>query len=202
MELLFKTNEIIAWGGIVIILFLIFTETGLLLGLAIPGGESLVFTAGLLVSTGALDIPIGLFLLLMIIAGLLGDLCGYYIGKRLGSKLYRKKDTWYFKKKFLLGAETYLKKNSRSAMIAGKFLPVVRPFIPVLSGTTHVRFPFFFGLSAAACVIYFSCFLLTGYYLANQFPVLKDYIGWIVPLSILITIIIAVVQIRKLKGAA
>lgn len=199
MELLFKTNEIIAWGGIAIILLLIFAETGLLLGLAIPGGETLVFTAGLLVSTGALDISISLFLLLLFIAGLTGDICGYYIGKRIGSKLYRKEDTWYFKKKFLFGAEKYLKKNSRSAMIAGKFLPVVRPFIPVLSGTTHVRFPYFFGLSAVACVIYFSCFLLGGYYLANQFPALKDYIGWIVPVSIVITILIAIAQIRKLK---
>jgi len=199
MELIFKTNELIAWGGIAIILLLIFAETGLLLGLAIPGGETLVFTAGLLVSTGALDISISLFLLLVIIAGLTGDICGYFIGKRLGNRLYRKGDTWYFKKKFLFGAEKYLKKNSRSAMIAGKFLPVVRPFIPVLSGTTNLRFHFFIGLSATACVVYFSCFLLAGYYLANQFPVLKDYIGWIVPISIAVTLVIAYVQIRKLK---
>ena len=199
MELLFKTNELIAWGGIAIILLLIFAETGLLLGVAIPGGETLVFTAGLLVSTGALNISISLFLLLMITSGLAGDICGYYIGQRLGSKLYKKEDTWYFKKRFLLGAEKYLKKNSRFAMIAGKFLPVVRPFIPVLSGTAHVRFPYFVGFSAIAGILYFSCFLLAGYYLANQFPILKDYIGWIVPISIALTIVIACVQVRKLK---
>jgi|GEM_PF-2306019 len=201
MELIFKTGNLVEWGGIVIILVLVFAETGLLLGLAIPGGETLVFTAGLLVSTGALQISIGLFLALLVTAGLAGDICGYFIGKRLGRKLYRKKDTWYFKKKYLQAAGHFLKRNSRSALLGGKFLPVVRPFVPVLSGATRVRLPYFITGSAAACMLYFTCFLLAGYYLARQFPVLKEYIGWIVPLSIIITVLIAVRQIQKLKNA-
>ena len=81
MDLVFQTTNIIAWGGVAIILILVFAETGLLLGLVIPGGETLVFTSGVLVSAGVLDISIGIFFILMVLAGFLGDSAGYYIVK-------------------------------------------------------------------------------------------------------------------------
>ncbi len=199
MELLFKANEIIQWGGFLIIVLLVFAETGLLLGLVLPGGETLVFTAGLLVSTGTLDTSILILLIALVIAGITGDVCGYGIGKRIGRKLYQKQDTWYFKKHYLQGAENYIRKHRKTALLFGKFLPVVRPFVPMISGTTKMPFSYFLPVTALACIIYISSFTLMGYFLGNQFPVIKEYIGWIVPISILITVCVAFRQIRKLK---
>jgi len=196
----FNSTGLIAWGGVFIIAVLVFAETGLLLGLVIPGGETLVFTAGLLVSTQSLDISITLLLLILVAASIAGDTSGYFIGKRFGRKLYTKRDTWYFKKKYLQMAEAFMKKHKRSAIVFGKFLPVIRPFSPVISGTTGLKAHQFFPLSVLASILYMCSFALVGYYLGNRFPVIKEYLWIILPISIIVALVPVVVQIRKYKA--
>lgn len=194
-----ETSSIIEWGGFFIIVILVFAETGLLVGLVVPGGETLIFTAGLLVSTASLDISIAILLSSLVLAGIAGDTSGYLIGKRFGSKLYRIEDTWYFKKKYLGMAEDFYKKHSKAALVFGKFLPIIRPFSPVISGTTGLKFSVFMALTGVASVLYMSTFILTGYFLGNQFPAIKDYLGWILPLSITVALTPVIIQIRKHK---
>lgn len=191
------STEIIAWGGLAIILLMVYAETGLLVGLVVPGGETLVFTAGLLVSTDTLDISVGLLLILLIAMSVLGDTSGFYLGKKFGNKLYKKEDTWYFKKRYLYIVEGYLQRHSRTALIAGKFFPFIRPFAPLVSGVTKLPFNRFFPLTATASVIYMCIFTLTGYYLGKQFPVIKEYIGYILPISILLSVALIILQVRK-----
>ena len=202
MELVFSTQNLIAWGGIAIILVLIFAETGLLLGLVIPGGETLVFTSGLLVSTGVLDISIGLFYLLMVITAYLGDCSGYYFGKNFGKKLYTKKDSWYFKKQYLLMTEAYLHKHKKRSIIIGKFFPVIRPFTPLISGITKLNLSVFLPLSAVAVIIYLAAFLFAGYYLGQRFPQLKDYLGWILPITVVVLLLPVLLKFRKSTTAS
>lgn len=199
MALLFNSSGLIAWGGIFIIAVLIFAETGLLLGLIIPGGETLIFTSGILVSAGSLDINISLLLLLLIGAGYCGDCSGYYIGNRFGARLYHKEDTWYFKKKYLMMAEDFFKKRKRTAILFGKFLPVMRPFSPLMSGMIHLKLSWFLLVSLLSVSVYMTTFLLAGYYLGNQFPQIKNYLGWILPISILVLLIPVFLQVRKNK---
>lgn len=197
MILLFGSTELIAWGGIFIIALLIFAETGFLLGLIIPGGETLVFTAGILVSTGTLQIHVFVLLVILIVAGFAGDFSGYFIGKKYGHRLYAKEDSWYFKKRYLLLAESFFKNNTRSALIVGKFMPVIRPFSPLMAGVSGMKQTYFIALSFTAVVIYMSFFLLLGYFLGNRFPNIKNYLGWILPISILVLLIPVFIQIRK-----
>jgi membrane-associated protein len=197
MELLFQTQNLVAWGGIALILLLIYAETGLLLGLVIPGGETLIFTAGFLTSTGTLNISILPFFILLMMAGFLGDASGYYIGKKLGPKLYKKEDTWYFKKSYLLLTQDYVARHKKRAIIVGKFFPVIRPFIPMLSGITQLKWPTFLVLSFCSVLLYMSTFLFAGYFLGSRFPGLKAYLGWILPASVLLLLIPVLLQIRK-----
>lgn len=198
--LVFNSTGLIAWGGVFIIAALVFAETGLLLGLVIPGGETLVFTAGLLVSTQSLNISITLLLLILIAASIAGDTSGYFIGKRFGRKLYKKKDTWYFKQQYLRMAEDFIKKHKRSAIVFGKFLPVIRPFSPVISGTTGIQPQQFFPLTLVASMLYMSSFALVGYFLGNRFPIIKEYLWLILPISIIVALIPVIAQIRKYKA--
>lgn len=198
MEILFiDTQSIIAWGGVFIIAALVFAETGLLLGLALPGGETLVFTAGLLVSIGTLDMSIYLLVPLLLVVAILGDTSGYMIGNRFGKKLYQKKDTWYYRKKYFEIAQDYLSKHSGKAVVMGKFLPVIRPFTPVVSGMTAVPFGRFISLSVLASFLYILSFTLAGYFLGREFPFIKDYIFWILPVSIIVALFIMYSQARK-----
>ena len=199
MVFLIGTTDLIAWGGLFIIALLIYAETGFLLGLAIPGGETLVFTAGILVSSGTLDVSIVVLLIILITAGILGDISGYFIGKKFGKRLEQKKDTWYFKKKYFKIAEQYIYGHSKTALIAGKFLPVIRPFSPVISGMTAMPVSRFFSLSVIASILYMGTFTFAGFFLGNQFPIIKNYIGLLLPLSITIAIIIIVIQVKKFK---
>lgn len=199
MDLLFQTKNLIEWGGLLLIIILIFAETGLLLGLIVPGGETLVFTSGLLVSTGTLDISIGLFFLLLALAAMAGDSTGYYIGRRFGKNLYKKKDTWYFKKEYLQMAHDYLERHKKTSIIAGKFFPVVRPFTPVIAGATRMPRRNFYALTLLAVLVYLGLFLFSGYFLGNKFPEIKNYLGYILPASVIILLIPVFLQIRKNK---
>ena len=195
-----NTSELIEWGGIVLILLLVFAETGLLLGLIIPGGETLVFTTGLLASTGVLNFQPGWLLLLLIVAGFAGDCSGYYIGRKFGRKLYEKKDTWYFKKKYLHAVEDFFKRHKKRTIIIGKFLPLIRPFSPVTAGMSRLNVYFFMLMSVIALLLYIGVFLLAGYFLGKRFPELKNYLHWILPISVLILVVPVVLQVRRAAG--
>ncbi len=197
MLLLIENSGLIEWGGLFIILAFVFLETGLLLGIIVPGGETLLFTAGLLVSTRTLQTDIGTLFIGIILAAIAGDISGYYIGRRFKNRLHKKKDTWYFKKKYLHLAEDYIHKHKKGALILGKFLPIIRPFTPVITGTTAMPFSIFFPLSLVAILLYASAFTLTGFLLGSQFPQIKDYLGYILPVSILVALVPVIKEFRK-----
>lgn len=197
MLLLVESSGLIEWGGFILIVAFVFAETGFLLGLIVPGGETLLFTAGLLVSTGTIEVDILVLVICIILAALAGDTSGFFIGKKFKDRLYNKEDTWYYKKKYLKLAEDYIVKHKRSALIFGKFLPIIRPFSPAVTGTTQVPFSSFFPTTLLSVVLYVCTFTLAGYFLGSQFPQLKDYLGYILPISILVALIPIIIQIRK-----
>ena len=197
MILLIETSGLIEWGGFFIILALVFAETGLLLGLIVPGGETLLFTAGLLVSSQTLKVDIVTLLVCIIFAAFAGDISGFYIGRRFKHRIYSKEDTWYFKKKYLNMAEEYIRKHKKGAIILGKFLPVIRPFSPVIAGTTRMPVRTFFPLSLTAVLLYVSAFTMAGYLLGAQFPQIKNYLGYILPVSIVVALIAIIREVRK-----
>lgn len=195
--LLIETSGLIEWGGFLIIVCFVFAETGLLLGLIVPGGETLLFTAGLLVSTRTINVNITTLLIAIILAAIIGDISGFYIGRRLKNKLYKKQDSWYFKKKYLSIAEKYINDHKKTSLIFGKFLPVIRPFTPVITGTSRMALSTFIPLSLVAVILYVSAFTLAGYFLGSQFPQIKNYLGWILPISILVALVPIILKIRK-----
>ncbi|RYY90851.1 MAG: DedA family protein [Chitinophagaceae bacterium] len=197
MVLLFGSSEIIAWGGVLFIAVLIFAETGLLLGLVVPGGETLIFTSGVLVSTQSLDISLVAMLLLLVACGYAGDCSGYLIGKHFGERLYQKKDSWFFRKKYVSMAADFLGKHRIASLLFGKFLPVFRPFVPVMSGVSNMKPAFFYPLSFFSVSLYMSVFLLGGYFLGRRYPEIKNHLGWILPASIAVLLVPVLIQIRK-----
>src|SRR5690606_15226777 len=116
MLLLVESSGLIEWGGFILIVAFVFAETGFLLGLIVPGGETLLFTAGLLGSTGTIEVDILVLVICIILAALAGDTSGFFIGKKFKDRLYNKEDTWYYKKKYLKLAEDYIVKHKRSAL--------------------------------------------------------------------------------------
>ncbi|HEY8402070.1 MAG TPA: DedA family protein [Cytophagaceae bacterium] len=193
------SESILEWGGITILIILTYLETGLFLGLLIPGGETMVFTAGLLIGAESLQTSVAILIPGLILAGLAGDFTGYYLGKKFGKKLYQKKDTWYFKKKYLKRTETYYCNHEIIGIVAGKFIPFLRPFTPLVCGIIGVDLKKFFLLSFIAVILYVNLFLFMGYYLVQLFPFIKDYISYIIPIIIFIALIPFIITIIKEK---
>lgn len=114
-------------------LLVIFAETGLFFGFIFPG-DALLFTAG--VYCGSTDLSVNIYLLVITVAlaAMLGNLTGFVTGKFLGKKLFFKKDSLFFKQRYLEKARAYYDKHGGLALIGGRFIPVVRTFVPILAG--------------------------------------------------------------------
>ncbi len=168
-------EHLIQYGGFILLLIIIYLETGFFLGLVLPGGDYLVFTAGLLCGTHYLDIPLLVLLTTMIAAAVLGDFTGYAKGKWLGPKLFNKTDARIFKRHYLEKSKAFYEKYGLWAFITGRFLPVIRTIIPMLAGASGIPLARFSYLNVIGAVIWIGSLTSLGYYLGNAYPQLINY---------------------------
>jgi membrane-associated protein len=167
--------HLIQYGGIFLLLVIIYLETGFFLGLVLPGGDYLVFTAGLLCGTHYLDVPLVLLVSSMILAAVLGDFTGYAKGRWLGPKLFSKPDARIFKKKYLEKTNVFYAKYGIWAFIIGRFLPVIRTLIPMLAGASGIKLRKFSYLNIVGGVIWIGTLTPLGYFLGDAYPELINY---------------------------
>ncbi|RNI32876.1 DedA family protein [Rufibacter immobilis] len=196
-ELFASPENMIRYGGLTLILAVVFVETGLLIGLVIPGGDSLLLTTGLLAGADVFTVPLPVLLPSMVAAGIAGDLLGYSIGKKMGKRLYHKKDTWYFKRKNLERAEKFYREKGKLAVVLGKFVPVVRTFNPLLAGVTGMELGRFFLLSVIGTTLWICSLVLASYFLGQQFPQMKDYLHYAIPAIIFLSVLPGIIQYLK-----
>jgi membrane-associated protein len=191
-------QQFIEWiihnGGTYVLLLVIFAETGLFVGFFLPG-DSLLFAAGIYVedlSNAFYGVHFSVILLLVILASILGNYVGYWFGYRYGSKLFERKDSLLFKKKYLYKAKDFYDKYGKATIFMAKFLPILRTFAPIVAGIVKMEkasFTLFNALGSTAWVL---SMMLGGHYLQkwveNQFGFsLKDHIEAIAIVIILIT---------------
>ena len=167
------------WGGATLIAALVFVETGFLLGLIVPGGETLLFTAGLLCGVNTLQLPVVLLIGLLILAAIAGDMTGFWIGRKIGDRLRHQPDTFLFKRRYLEQSENFYRKHPRWALLAGRFLPIIRTFNPILAASSGMPWPRFLFFTATGCVAYISVMVMAGYWLGKLYPGLGQYIEYI-----------------------
>src|SRR5262245_3067565 len=120
---------IIRWGGLAMIVAIVFAETGLLVGFFLPG-DSLLFTAGFLAAGGHLNIV--MLLVLVTAVAIAGDQVGYLIGYKTGSRIYQREDSRFFKREHLLRTQAFYEKHGGKTIILARFVPIVRTFAPVV----------------------------------------------------------------------
>jgi len=189
IQLITDPVHLIQYGGFILLLVLIYLETGFFLGLVLPGGDYLIFTAGLVCGTHYLDIPLLVLVTAMIAAAVLGDFTGYAKGKWLGPKLFNKADARIFKRSYLDKSKAFYEKYGMWAFITGRFLPVIRTIIPMLAGASGMSLVRFSYLNVIGAVIWIGSLTPLGYYLGKAYPQLINYsvyllLGFIVLASI------------------
>jgi membrane-associated protein len=188
LQNLTDAQSILSKGGFYFLLIVVFAETGLFFGFFLPG-DYLLFMAGLLCSSGMIDVSLATLVLSVIAAGILGNYTGYWFGYRAGPMLFKRNDSWFFKKRYVEVAEAFYAKHGGMALVLGRFFPIIRTFAPIFAGVVKVDFKRFTLYNFAGSVAWVNTFILSGYFLGRRFPQLKDYLEYIVVGMIILTTI-------------
>lgn len=190
-------QQIIHKGGFYLIIFVVFAETGLFFGFFLPG-DYLLFLAGMFVATGKLDVGIFGMIIGLTAAAVVGNFVGYWFGFRTGPMLYNRKDSFFFKKKYLKAAENYYNKQGAFALILGRFVPIVRTFAPIFAGVVKLDVRKFAFYNIIGAILWITSLTLLGYFLGKEFEAeINDYLSYIVLGFILITTIPLVLAFLK-----
>ena len=195
--------------GLYIVLFIIFAETGLFAGFFLPG-DSLLFLAGIysrdlvqnMFFIPADFINVTLLSLFVAVAGILGNMAGYWFGAKSGYYLFKKEDTFWFKKKYLIQSKDFFEKYGGKAIIFARFLPIFRTFAPIVAGIVSMdkkRFMFFNILSSFlwSFILIFSGHYLYGVFLKKFGIDLKLHIEYIVIGIVLVTTVPVLFKLLK-----
>ena len=183
-------QSIIHYGGLWLLLFVVFAETGLLIGFFLPG-DSLIFISGLICATKPqlLDVSFPLLLTLLMLAAVIGNMFGYWFGRKAGETLYKKEDSFLFRKKHLITTQAFYEKHGGKTLILGRFLPIIRTFAPILAGVIKVDFKIFMIYNVIGAIAWIGSLASIAYYLGIRFPQTEQYLGYIVIGLIIITAI-------------
>ena len=186
-------------GGRWIFLLIVFAETGLFAGFFLPG-DSLLFVAGIysnelaaeLVSTNSDFVNLLILTALVVLAGVIGNTVGYWFGARSGPYLFKREDTFFFKKKHLLAAKDFYDKHGGSAIVFARFLPIIRTFAPIIAGIVGMDKKKFSYYNIAGCLAWAFSMLFAGHYLYKIFLTkfnfdLKEHLEVIVLGIVLVT---------------
>lgn len=154
-----------SWIGVS---FIIFAESGLLIGFFLPG-DTLLFTTGLLVQAGKISIDIHVLVLILFAAAVLGDSVGYAFGNKVGRKLYDRPNSRLFKKSHLEAAEKFYAKYGGKTILFARFIPAIRTFAPIVAGASKMRYRTFLMFNVVGAFLWAVCITYLGYLLGAQF---------------------------------
>ncbi|MGG7034769.1 MAG: DedA family protein [Flavobacterium sp.] len=197
--------------GLYFVLFIVFAETGLFAGFFLPG-DSLLFLAGiynreLIENIAFLDsdfINVTVLATLVALAGILGNIVGYWFGAKSGYYLYNKEDSFWFKKKYLTQSRVFFERHGGRAIIFARFLPIVRTFAPIVAGIVTMekkKFMFYNILSSFlwSFIMIFAGHYMYGYLLTNYDLDLKLHIEKIIIILILLTLTPVILKMTTKK---
>jgi membrane-associated protein len=182
-------ESIIQYGGLALLLFVVFAETGLLVGFFLPG-DSLIFISGMICISHNELLGVDIFVLIisLSLAAILGNIAGYWFGHKVGPALFTRKDSLIFKKKYLEITQQFYSKNGGKTLILGRFLPIIRTFAPILAGVINVEPKKFMLYNIIGAFAWITLLSGAGYYLGS-YPWVQKNIGGIVIGFITITLI-------------
>lgn len=186
---LINPQWIIDHGGLYLLLLIVFAETGLFIGFFLPG-DSLLFIAGIyseMLSDSFFQMPLFVIMSLIALAGILGNMVGFWFGRKSGPTLFNRKDTFLFKKKHLYQAKEFYEKYGGGAIFFARFLPIIRTFAPIIAGIVGMERKKFMLYNIVGSISWVFSMMLAGHYLDKIFPNLKDHLELIIIIIVLIT---------------
>jgi len=186
--------EMVKAVGYIGLFSIVFAESGIFFGFFLPGG-SMLFTAGLLASQGFFNVYI--LVILLGLAAVLGDSAGYWFGSKIGPKIFKKEDSLFFKKKHLEQTKKFYDKYGAKAVVLGRFIPIVRTFVPILAGVVGMHYGKFIRYNILGAIFWAIGMTLLGYFVGTSVPNMQDYLVPIVVTIIFLSILPIFFEMRK-----
>ena len=178
--------------ALLVLAIVLFAECGLLIGFFLPG-DTLLFAAGISISTGAIDTSLAAFLIVAPIAAIVGNLVGYWIGYRAGPVVFDRPNSRLFRPEYVQRAHVFFERFGAWAIILARFVPIVRTVATVMAGVGRMRFSLYALYSTIGGILWADGILLLGHQL-GKIAFVRDHKGW-VDAAVLVVIVLALVPV-------
>jgi len=195
----YSLDALVQWGGYVLLVAIVFSETGLLVGCFLPG-DSLLITAGLLAAAGHLNI--WWINLLLMAAAIIGDSVGYAIGARLGPRIFTREKSLLFNPKHVLRTRHFYEKYGPKTIVIARFVPIIRTFAPVLAGVGAMQYRRFLTYNVLGGIGWVASMSLAGFALGRAVPNISKYMHVLVITIIVLSCIPIAVEIYRERRKA
>jgi membrane-associated protein len=199
---IYDVEGLIRTGGPLLVCIIVFVETGFFVGFFLPG-DSLLVTAGVFASAGSISLP--WLLLPVMLCAIVGDQIGYWIGRAAGASLYRREDSFFFRRSHLQRAHDFYEKYGGKTVILARFVPIIRTFCPPVAGAAGMPYARYLTYDIFGGVFWVGSMILGGYLLGRSVPNIGQRIHYIIAVVIFLSILPAIISIlrerRATKGA-
>jgi membrane-associated protein len=192
----YNVPELIRYAGLIGLIAIVFAETGLMVGFFLPG-DSLLITAGLFAAKG--DLNIWTLNIALVLAAIIGDATGYYIGRTTGKALYSRPNSLLFRRDHLIKTHEFYEKHGGKTIVIARFMPIARTFAPVVAGAAEMTYRSFAVYNIIGAFLWVLSMTLTGYFLGVMVPDIEKQIHKVVIVVIFLSLLPAGIAWLKAK---
>jgi membrane-associated protein len=175
---------------------IVFAESGLLVGFFLPG-DSLLFSAGLVVAANDDRPNIALLLVICFVAAALGDQVGYAFGSRVGPTLFDRPDSRLFHQENVTKAADFFERHGPKALVLARFVPIVRTFTPILAGVARMRYRNFLVYNVVGAAAWTALATLLGFALGRTVPGIERFLTPVLVVVVAASILPVIVEARR-----
>jgi membrane-associated protein len=203
LHTVYDVEGLIRTGGPLLVCIIVFIETGFFVGFFLPG-DSLLVTAGVFAAAGSISLP--WILLPVMLCAIAGDQIGYWIGRAAGASLYRREDSFFFRRSHLQRAHNFYEKYGGKTVILARFVPIIRTFCPLVAGAAGMPYPRYLTYDVCGGVLWVGSMIMGGYALGRSVPNIGQRIHYVIAVVIVLSVLPAIISIlrerRSSKAAA
>ena len=189
-------RELIRWGGAPLVCFIVFVETGFFVGFFLPG-DSLLVTAGIFAAADV--VPLRWLLVPVMACAIVGDQLGYWIGRTAGPALYRKENSFFFRRSHLQRAHDFYEKYGGRAVIFARFVPIIRTFCPPVAGAALMPYPRYIAFDVLGGILWVGAMILGGYFLGRSVPNIGQRIHYVIAVVVVLSLLPAVISLVRAR---
>ena len=195
-------ERILRTGGLALLAFIVFAESGLLVGFFLPG-DSLLFIAGFLASEAGGHVlpPLPWVLLVTFVAAVVGDQVGFLFGRKVGPALFHRPDSRFFRQSNVEKAHAYFEKYGPKTIVLARFVPIVRTFAPVVAGVADMNYRTFVTYNVVGGLLWAVGVTTLGYFL-GEIDVVKENIEIAIIVIVVVSVMPVVIEVWRHWRAA